>query len=444
MPSNMPLFVRSPAFEDLQSQELFGSGVLLAWLALAVLFRAARPQAEHGAAATYRRLLAALLVASACLALPWLRDQLPGLADAVAPLRLNVQVLATAVPAGPPGPVRSLAISPLAVVALAWFAVCVASAMRWGIARLRLSRLLARAVPAPPLIQLVVLQLARANRVREPRLLLSADAASPFSCGLLAPVIVLPTPLVETLSPEAFELVLRHELTHLRRRDPFTHAVARACAVLFALHPSLPRLMRELVIAREAAVDAEIAPSNRAAYASLLVQVASQQRFGEALAHVSMDDTALARRIAMLTHPSIEKPARGTATLGLAAAAIVALGLFAPRVLAEPGHGHGRQLAGPDPMAEHESEIDACYALAREEDPDLVIDTLARLELSPHDDFRVVAADIPTPDSPTFENCLEEKAMTWRFPPPPDVPRPPKFIPKDAKAVLQVHIHRSP
>jgi len=73
-----------------------------------------------------------------------------------------------------------------------------------------------------------------------------------------------------------------------------------------------------------------------------------------------------------------------------------------------------------------------------------VIDTLARLELSPHDDFRVVAADIPTPNSPAFENCLEEKAMTWRFPPPPDAPRPPKVIPKHAKAVFQAHIHRAP
>src|SRR5687767_1174446 len=99
----MPPFVASPAFEDLHAQELFGCGVLLAWLALAVLFRAARPHAERGAAATYWRLLAVLLLASACLALPWLRDQLPsGLTDAVAPLRLNVQVLATAVPAGPP------------------------------------------------------------------------------------------------------------------------------------------------------------------------------------------------------------------------------------------------------------------------------------------------------------------------------------------------------
>jgi len=125
---------------------------------------------------------------------------------------------------------------------------------------------------------------------------------------------------------------------------------------------------------------------------------------------------------------------------------MVALGLCAPRVLAEPGPGagHALQRAAPDPMAEHEAEIDACYELARAEDPDLVIDTLARLDIDPHEDFRVVAADIPTPHSPTFENCLETEALTWRFPPPRDMRRPPREIPKDAKAMVRLHIQRKP
>jgi Zn-dependent protease with chaperone function len=424
------------------SLELLGTGIIVAWLALPVLARAARPRAVHEPAAAYRSLFTALALAASCLALPWLRAQLPRFTDSLTPVTLSVQVLATPVPGPEPGAFRGYAMSPFDLLALAWAVACLTAAVRWTVARLRLSGLLARSVPAPEPVQRALARLARTQSGKVPRLLLSHEAIAPFSVGTLAPTVVLPACLVDELSADSIELVLQHELTHLRRRDPLTHALARLCATLFAFHPTVPGLMRELIIAREAAVDAEVAGNDRYAYATLLLQLASRLRFGQDPAHVSMDDTALARRIAMLTQ---QRPHQrpSSARLLVAAAAIAGFGLLAPRVFAEPSRFGTLAAPADDPMAPHEAEIDQCYELARAESADLVIDTRARFDVDPRT-FRVTSADVPTPDSPTFQSCVEERALTWSFPPPPGRPHPPKDMPKDARLMVAVHIHREP
>ena len=144
----------------------------------------------------------------------------------------------------------------------------------------------------------------------------------------------------------------------------------------------------------------------------------------------------------MLTQCHSEKRRTSASPLWLAAAAVVGLSLFAPRVFAD-GAPFQRPIGAHDPMAAHEGEIDECYELARKEDADLVIDTLARFEVDPKT-FKVISADVPTPASPTFQACVEDKAMTWSFPPPPDMPRPPRDIPPGARAMVAAHIEREP
>lgn len=77
-------------------------------------------------------------------------------------------------------------------------------------------------------------------RVREPLLLCSDLACSPFLTGLLRPCIVLPRGDFGT----AQRFVLLHELTHLQRRDLWWNAISRVlCAVLWA-QPLLWMLQR--------------------------------------------------------------------------------------------------------------------------------------------------------------------------------------------------------
>jgi beta-lactamase regulating signal transducer with metallopeptidase domain len=424
------------------SLELLGTGVIVAWLALPVLARAARPRIEQDPVTAYRRMFAALALSAACLTLPWLREQLPRLTDSLTPVTLSVQVLATPVGGQQFGAMRGYAVSPFDLLGLLWVVACGTAATRWAVARLRLTRLLRCARSAPEELQAALARLARARGIEVPRLLLSHEALAPFSLGTWRPTVLLPVRLAEELPPEHLALVLQHELAHLVRRDPLTHALARLCTTLFAFHPSVPGLMRELTLAREAAVDAEVAREDRHAYASLLLQLASHLRFGGDPAHVSMDDTALARRIALLTSRTSTSPGPSATPLLLAAAGIGALGMFAPHVFAEPARFHTAH-ALADPMALHEAEVDQCYELARAEDPELVVSTRARFEVDPTT-FHVTAADVPTPQSPVFQRCVEGKAMTWSFPPPPFAPPPPKDVPAGAKAMVAVQVEREP
>ena len=157
--------------------DLLGAGILLSWLALPLLAWAARPLTEQHPAGAYRRILAALVLSAVCLALPWLRTQLPSSTHPLTPLALSVQVLATPVGGQEFGAMRGFAASPFDLLAVLWGIACAVACVRWGVARLRLSLLLARAMPASTEQRQALAALAQSMGVRTPRLLVS-DAAS--------------------------------------------------------------------------------------------------------------------------------------------------------------------------------------------------------------------------------------------------------------------------
>src|SRR5689334_19778513 len=101
----------------MRSLELLGVGVVLAWLALPLLARAARPLTERHPAGAYRRILAALVLSAVCLAVPWLRAQLPSSTSPLTPLALSVQVLAMPVGGQEWGAPRGFAVSPFGLLA---------------------------------------------------------------------------------------------------------------------------------------------------------------------------------------------------------------------------------------------------------------------------------------------------------------------------------------
>lgn len=445
--------------------EALGSGVLLAWLALALLAWAVRARPEHAPAAVHRRSLAALVIASACLGLPALKAITLPASVGLAPLQVSVRVLASSVDEGRLDPVHGLVLSPFAVLATVWLAVCAFAAVRSVAIMFRLHGLLGRAVQAPAAEHATLDEELASFEGRAPRLLLSDEAASPFSVGTWRPMIVLPTAVVDALDDAGLRFVLRHELLHFRRRDPLTHALARLCALPFTAHPSLPGLLRQLSLSRELAVDREAAQGDPRGYARVLLQLAELARFGTATPHVAMDDTALSRRIALLTSGFGETTAPPLVA-PLAALAVVATAvLVAPRVVPElapiavPFAPPFALAGGPfvaraelpfgiavpasDPMAAYQSEISACYELARREDDELRIDTLARFVLEPQT-FSVIDVDLAAPGSPTFERCLTERAKHWRFPPPVDAPPLPGALAADAEAMVAVHIERHP
>jgi beta-lactamase regulating signal transducer with metallopeptidase domain len=77
---------------------------------------------------------------------------------------------------------------------------------------------------------------------------------SPLALGVRRPTIVLPATSLH-LSAQDRELVVMHELAHLKRRDPLVHAAARALLVLSAFNPAAYLAARALGDNRELACD---------------------------------------------------------------------------------------------------------------------------------------------------------------------------------------------
>ncbi|MEK6699723.1 MAG: M56 family metallopeptidase [Nitrospirota bacterium] len=80
-------------------------------------------------------------------------------------------------------------------------------------------RIEAEAEPSADL-QRVVDGLARSFEISAPRVLLSEDSSvSPFTGGLTRPFIVVPRSILSALSAEEVNLLLAHEMAHVRRKD---------------------------------------------------------------------------------------------------------------------------------------------------------------------------------------------------------------------------------
>ncbi len=90
----------------------------------------------------------------------------------------------------------------------------------------------------------VVPTLARAEQIITPKVV-----------GLLRPTILLPTSAVTGLSTEELELILAHELAHVRRYDMWVNLVQRLAEALLFFNPALWYLSRRISLLREYCCD---------------------------------------------------------------------------------------------------------------------------------------------------------------------------------------------
>jgi beta-lactamase regulating signal transducer with metallopeptidase domain len=73
--------------------------------------------------------------------------------------------------------------------------------------------------------------------------------------GILRPVVILPSQVMQVLEPQQLQAVLAHESCHVRRRDNLTAAIHRCVEVVFWFHPLVWWLGANLLREREAACD---------------------------------------------------------------------------------------------------------------------------------------------------------------------------------------------
>jgi beta-lactamase regulating signal transducer with metallopeptidase domain len=102
----------------------------------------------------------------------------------------------------------------------------------------------------------VVARLASAMRLRRVvRLVESAAVEVPSVIGWLRPVILLPASTVTGLAPRQIEMVLAHELAHIRRHDFFINLLQAVVETLMFYHPAVWWMSRRVRIERENCCD---------------------------------------------------------------------------------------------------------------------------------------------------------------------------------------------
>lgn len=227
------------------------------WQALLVgaAYALARPVLPRGNA----RYGAAMLALAALALVPawtfWREWQL--VAQPLAPAVVPVAGAATATTAGSSPWDFSLwphLALPWAVLAWALGVVLLASraARQWWHLRA-----IVRAAAALPLWQTRARELgARLGLRHAVRVLASVRMATPTLVGWLRPVVVMPLAVLATLPPAQVDLILAHELAHLRRLDHLANLFQVVLEIVFFYHPVVHWISRDARNERELCCDA--------------------------------------------------------------------------------------------------------------------------------------------------------------------------------------------
>jgi beta-lactamase regulating signal transducer with metallopeptidase domain len=161
------------------------------------------------------------------------------------------------------------------VIAAFWLSLSFWRAVQLALGAIHLHRLAGRAVPVPVDAELKAL-LAAAPGGRTAELCTSDEVARPSVLGFFRPRILVPTVLIQSLSPTELQQVVIHEMEHLRRGDDWTNLLQKIALVLFPLNPVLLWIERRLCAERELACDDRVLRSSagRKAYALCLTHLA--------------------------------------------------------------------------------------------------------------------------------------------------------------------------
>jgi beta-lactamase regulating signal transducer with metallopeptidase domain len=139
---------------------------------------------------------------------------------------------------------------------LAWGLGVTVSSLRLLSGWLRLRRLVHQASPAPAEWQETLETLARRLGMTRPvRLLRSAALDVPAAVGWLRPVVLLPVSALTGLSTRQLEMVLAHELAHIRRHDFAVNLVQTLVETLLFYHPAVWWMSRVIRVEREHCCD---------------------------------------------------------------------------------------------------------------------------------------------------------------------------------------------
>jgi beta-lactamase regulating signal transducer with metallopeptidase domain len=209
----------------------------------------------------------------------------------------------------------------------------------WYLRRLRLA-----SIAEPPAAVLAAFQrisssfgLSRAVALR-----LSHAIDSPLTIGTVRAIVLLPLSAISSLGPDELEVVLAHELAHVRRADFLWNILQTIAETLFFFHPAVWWISSRIRHERELCCDdlALTVCPNPISYASALYRLEEHRsrhlRLAMALDGHQSRQTLLMRISRILGEPMTRVPSRPFRPFSLAAAlfSLVVILLPVPRLLA--------------------------------------------------------------------------------------------------------------
>ncbi len=202
--------------------------------------------------------------------------------------------------------------------------------------------------------QRIARRLAQALRIRGAiRLLESAAVEVPTVIGWLRPVVLLPVATLSGLSAEQMEMVLAHELAHIRRHDFFVNLLQAVVETLLFYHPAVWWISGRIRVEREHCCDdvAVAVCGNPLLYARALTRL-EELRVDPAQAFVAANGGSLITRIRRLCGARAEAtngPSRWAA--GAALLTVLAALLITPSLPLHATATDAPQQVNPAPPA---------------------------------------------------------------------------------------------
>lgn len=109
----------------------------------------------------------------------------------------------------------------------------------------------------------------------------SERVTTPLVVGILRPLVLLPPAILCSLTPEQLEMILLHELAHVRRRDNLVNMLQRIVESILFFHPAVWWASRWVRLEREHCCDAVV-----------LNHAARPQEYAETLASLALPELA--------------------------------------------------------------------------------------------------------------------------------------------------------
>jgi beta-lactamase regulating signal transducer with metallopeptidase domain len=209
----------------------------------------------------------------------------------------------------------------------------------WYLRRLRLSAI----TQAPSSVRASFDRICAALGLRRVvALRISTAIDSPMTVGTLRAIVLLPLSAITSLGPDELEVVLAHELAHVRRADFFWNILQTVAETLFFFHPAVWWINARIRQERELCCDdlaLKVCP-NPLTYASALYRLEEHRsrhlHLAMALDGHASRHTLFMRIARILGEPMTHIPSRRLRPFSLVAACagLVALLVPAPHVLA--------------------------------------------------------------------------------------------------------------